>query len=118
MNFKAKIINSTLSLKIKTQIPRKFNAHPARRILGYQCMNPNCNILVANAFAYDQDSNHHVTTQGILCARITMRNEVSELRRSDTSTATLSARPAIYVLSLASSTLSWSLTVPIKEQQR
>ncbi len=87
---------------MNTQI-RKFNMHPAHRILGHQCRNPNCNKLFANAFAYDQDHNH-ATTQRTLCASITMRNEVSELRRSDASTATLSARPAICAQSPTSAT--------------
>ena len=93
VSFKETIINSTLSLKMNSQVPREFNAQPARRILSYECKNPNCGKLFANVFAYDQHRNH-ATTQGTLCASITMRNEITGLRRSDTSTAALSTRPS------------------------
>ena len=87
----AAIINSTLTLQMSAHISRGFNSQPARRILGYQCANPNCLKVFGNQYAYDQHRNHK-TRQGTLCASITMRDEVTGLRRSDTSTAALSTR--------------------------
>ncbi len=80
----AAIINSTLTLQMSAHISRGFNSKPARRILGYQCVNPNCLKVFGNLHAYDQHRNH-ATIQGTLCTSITMRNEVTELLRSDTS---------------------------------
>jgi hypothetical protein len=72
----AAIINSTLSLQMSAHISRGFNSQPAWRILGYQCANPNCLKLFANAFANDQHRNH-ATRQGTLCASITMRESAA-----------------------------------------
>jgi hypothetical protein len=87
----AAIINSTVSLQMSAHISRGFISQPARRILGYQCANPKCLKLFANQHAYDQHRDH-ATRQGTLCASITMRDEVTGLRRSHTSTAALSTR--------------------------
>ena len=87
----AAIINSTLTLQMTAHISREFNSQPARRILGYQCANPNCLKVFGNLHAYDQHRNHK-TRQGTLCASIVMRDEVTGLRRSDTATAALSTR--------------------------
>jgi hypothetical protein len=87
----AAIINSTLTLQMSAHISRGFNSQPARRILSYQFAYPKCLKVFANQHAYDQHRNH-ATRQGTLCASITMRDEVTGLRRSDTSTAALSTR--------------------------
>ncbi len=90
----AAIINSTMSLQMSAHISRGFNSQPARRILGYQCANPKClkySQILTLTTRYDQHRNH-ATRQGTLCASITMRDEVTGLRRSDKSTAALSIR--------------------------
>ncbi len=88
----AATINSTLSsLQMSAHISRGFKSHPARRILGYQCSNPICLKKIANQHASDLHRNH-ATRKGTLCASITMRDEVTGLRRSNTSTAALSTR--------------------------
>ncbi len=87
----ASIINSTLTLQMSAHISRGFNLHPARRILGHQCSNPNCLFFFANQHACDLHRNHE-TRKGTLCASITMGDEVTRLHRSDTSTAVLSTR--------------------------
>ncbi len=88
-----------------------FNAPPSssRRIIGYQCTNPNCGkvftnvfahqctnphcgTVITNVFAYDQHRNH-ATRAGTLCASIMMREELTGIRRADRATAVLSARP-------------------------
>ncbi len=68
------------------------NAPFARRILGYQCSNSHCEKVFHNVFAYIQHRTH-ATKRGTLCESVTMREQITGLRRSDTSTAALSARP-------------------------
>ena len=85
----AAIINFEESLTMSQ--PSVFNARPARRIIGYQCKNPNCLKVFPNVFAYNMHRNH-ATTRGTMCASLMMRDEISGLRRSDTSTAALSTR--------------------------
>jgi hypothetical protein len=69
-----------------------FNAPPAQRIIGYQCTNLHCGKVFTNVFAYDQHLNH-ATRAGTLCASIMMREELTAVRRADSTLAVLSALP-------------------------
>jgi hypothetical protein len=69
-----------------------FNAPASRRIIGYQCRNPHCGKVFMNVFAYEQHRNHS-TRAGTLCASLTMRQELTGVRRADRSAPVLSARP-------------------------
>ena len=68
-----------------------LNALASRRIIGYQCKNPTCGKVFANLFAYDQHRNH-ATKAGTLCASLTMRAELTGVRRVDRPVPVLHAR--------------------------
>ena len=69
-----------------------FNAPPSRRIIGYQFTNQHCRKVFTNVFAYDQHRNH-ATKAGTLCASLTMRAELTGVRRVDRPVPVLHARP-------------------------
>jgi hypothetical protein len=69
-----------------------LNAPGSRRIIGYQCKDPVCSKVFANLFAYDQHRNH-ATKAGTLCASLTMRAELTGVRRVDRPIPDLHARP-------------------------
>ena len=69
-----------------------LSAPASRRIIGYQCKNPTCGKVFANLFAYDQHRNH-ATKAGTLCASLTMRAELTGVRRVDRPVPVLHARP-------------------------
>ena len=64
----------------------KFNAPPS------QFTNPRCGEVFTNVFAYDQHRNH-TTKAGTLCASLTMRAELTGVRRVDRPVPVLHARP-------------------------
>ena len=63
-----------------------FNAPPS------QFTNPHCGKVFTNVFAYDQQRNH-ATKAGTLCASLTMRAELTGVRRVDRPVPVLHARP-------------------------
>ena len=75
-----------------TMQAHSLNAPASRRIIGYQCNNPTCGKVFANLFAYDQHRNH-ATKAGTLCASLTMRAELTGVRRVDRPVPVLHARP-------------------------
>ncbi len=64
----------------------KFNAPPS------QFTNPHCGEVFTNLFTYDQHRNH-ATKAGTLCASLTMRAELTGVRRVDRPVPVLHARP-------------------------
>ncbi len=82
----------TLALVALTMHAHSLNAPASRRIIGYQCKNPVCGKVFANLFAYDQHRNH-ATKAGTLCASLTMRAELTGVRRLDRPIPALHARP-------------------------
>lgn len=64
----------------------KFNAPPS------QFTNPHYGKVFTNVFAYDQHRNH-ATKAGTLCASLTMRAELTGVRRVDRPVPVLHARP-------------------------
>ena len=82
----------TLALVALTMQAYTLNAPGSRRIIGYQCKNPVCGKVFANLFAYDQHRNH-ATKAGTLCASLTMRAELTCVRRVDRPIPDLHARP-------------------------
>jgi hypothetical protein len=82
----------TLALVTLRIQAHSFNAPGSRRIIGYQCENPVCGKVFANLFAYDQHRNH-ATKAGTLCASLTMRTELTGVRRVDRPLPDLHARP-------------------------
>ena len=83
----------TLALVAITMQAHSLNAPSSRRIIGYQCKNPVCGKVFANLFAYDQHRNH-ATKAGTLCASLTMRVELTGVRRVDRPIPDLHARPS------------------------
>ena len=81
----------TLALVAFTMQAHSLNALASRRIIGYQCKNPTCGKVFANLFAYDQHRNH-ATKAGTLCASLTMRAELTGVRRVDRPVPVLHAR--------------------------
>lgn len=85
------VLTCTYTLTL-TMDAHAFNAPASRRIIGYQCKNPRCGKVFANVFAYEQHRNHS-SRAGTLCASLTMRQELTGVRRADRSVPVLSARP-------------------------
>ena len=81
----------TLALVALTMQAHSLNAPGSRRIIGYQCKDPVCSKVFANLFAYDQHRNH-ATKAGTLCASLTMRAELTGVRRVDRPVPVLHAR--------------------------
>jgi hypothetical protein len=69
-----------------------FIAPASRRIIGYQCKNPNSGKVFTIVFAYEQDR-IHATSAGTLCVSIMMCEELTGVHRADRSTAALISRP-------------------------
>ena len=82
----------TLALVALTMQAHSLNAPASRRIIGYQCKNPTCGKVFANLFAYDQHRNH-ATKAGTLCVSLTMRDELTGVRRVDRPIPVLHVRP-------------------------
>jgi hypothetical protein len=83
----------TLALVALTMQAHSLNAPSSRRIIGYQCKNPVCGKVFANLFAYDQHRNH-ATKAETLCASLTIRVELTGVRRVDRPIPDLHARPS------------------------
>ena len=83
----------TLALVDFTMQAHSLNAPSSRRIIGYQCKNPACGKVFANVCSYDQHRNH-ATKAGTLCASLTMRVELTGVRRVDRPIPDLHARPS------------------------
>jgi hypothetical protein len=83
----------TFALVALTMQAHSLNAPSSRRIIGYQCKNPVCGKVFANLFAYDQHRNH-ATKAGTFCTSLTMRVELTGVRRVDRPIPDLHARPS------------------------
>ena len=83
----------TLALVALTMQAHSLNTPSSRRIIGYQCKTPVCGKVFANLFAYNQHHNH-ATKAGTLCASLTMRIELTGVRRVDCPIPDLHARPS------------------------
>jgi hypothetical protein len=83
----------TLALVDFTMQAHSLNAPSSRRIIGYQCKNPACGKVFANVWSYNQHRNH-ATKAGTLCASLTMRVELTGVRRVDRPIPDLHARPS------------------------
>ncbi len=82
----------TLALVALKMRAHSLNAPASRRIIGYQFKNPVCGKVFAKLFAYDQHRNH-ATKAGTLCASLTMRAELTGVRRVVRPIPALHARP-------------------------
>ena len=81
-----------LLLYFFSQAGYTFNAPASRRIIGYQFTNPHSGKGFTNVFAYEQHRNHAIRA-GTLCASLTMRDELTGVRRVDRPVPVLHARP-------------------------
>jgi hypothetical protein len=81
-----------LLLYFFSQAGYTLNAPASRRIIGYQFTNPHSGKGFTNVFAYEQHRNDAVRA-GILCASLTMRDELTGVRRVDRPVPVLHARP-------------------------
>ena len=82
----------TLALVALKMQAHSLNAPASRRIIGYQCKNPACHGKVfANVWAYDQHRTN-AAKAGTLCASLTMRAELTGVRRVDRPVPVLHAR--------------------------
>ena len=81
-----------LLLYFFSQAGYTLNAPASRRIIGYQFTNPHSGKGFTNVFAYEQHRNDAVRA-GTLCASLTMRDELTGVRRVDRPVPVLHARP-------------------------
>jgi hypothetical protein len=81
-----------LLLYFFSQAGYTLNAPASRRIIGYQFTNPHSGKGFTNVFAYEQHRNDAVRA-GNLCASLTMRDELTGVRRVDRPVPVLHARP-------------------------
>ncbi len=82
-----------LLLYFFSQAGYTLNAPASRRIIGYQFTNPHSGKGFTNVFAYEQHRNDAVRA-GTLCASLTMRVELTGVRRVDRPIPDLHARPS------------------------